>query len=127
MDPHTHQAISSQPHGRRVVFNTRHLVLAGLLDEDRLREELLREKLVFEVRDVDASDSTGGVLNSVSFLKVHDRDLKTPEDVRKAAEGERVATGADVRDSAQRRTRTGLRRIPIQEWFSSYIWNCHLL
>ncbi|KAJ3163228.1 hypothetical protein HDU86_002398 [Geranomyces michiganensis] len=50
-DPHTHQSVSSQRHDHRVAFNTRHLVLAGLLDEDVLREDLLGKKLMVELHD----------------------------------------------------------------------------
>ncbi|KAI8921066.1 hypothetical protein DFJ77DRAFT_523277 [Powellomyces hirtus] len=50
-DPHTHQSLSSQRHEPRVAFNTRHLVLAGLIDEDVLKEDLMRRKLVIEIHD----------------------------------------------------------------------------
>ncbi|KAJ3142438.1 hypothetical protein HDU90_004712 [Geranomyces variabilis] len=52
-DPHTHQSVTSQRHDHRVAFNTRHLVLAGLLDEDTLREDLLGKKLMVELHDRD--------------------------------------------------------------------------
>ncbi|KAJ3022908.1 hypothetical protein HKX48_004952 [Thoreauomyces humboldtii] len=61
-DPHTHQSVTSQPRGRRTAFNTRHLVLAGLLDEDALREDLLRKKLT---------------------IQIHDRELKVSKELQK--------------------------------------------
>ncbi|TPX63674.1 hypothetical protein SpCBS45565_g06470 [Spizellomyces sp. 'palustris'] len=52
-DAHTHQASTTQPHRRRITFNTRHLILAGLLDEDKLRDDLLNKRFVVEIHDRD--------------------------------------------------------------------------
>ncbi|KND01372.1 uncharacterized protein SPPG_09092 [Spizellomyces punctatus DAOM BR117] len=64
-DAHTHQASTTQPHGRRITFNTRHLILAGLLDEDKLRDDLLNKRFVVEI---------------------HDRDIRPPGDVMSIAQ-----------------------------------------
>ncbi|KAI9098771.1 hypothetical protein DFS34DRAFT_618859 [Phlyctochytrium arcticum] len=52
-DLHINQAIASTFHSRTINFNTRHLVLTGLLDEDTLRDELLNKKFEVEIHDRD--------------------------------------------------------------------------
>ncbi|RKO94657.1 hypothetical protein BDK51DRAFT_43546 [Blyttiomyces helicus] len=59
-DAHVHQSTTGQPHGRRIEFGTRHLILPGLMDEDALRDYLLNKTLSIEV---------------------HDRDYRMPEDL----------------------------------------------
>ena len=48
-DPHVHESFSRDPHGPVLRFNTKHLVLPGLIDEEKLSEDLLRKKFKVEV------------------------------------------------------------------------------
>lgn len=63
-DPHVREAHPKTKRAHKFPISTRHLLLAGLLDEDSLRENLLNKKFVVEV---------------------HDRDLKLPTDLSKVA------------------------------------------
>jgi hypothetical protein len=48
-DPYTHEAVTNKGHGGKVPFQSRHLVLPGLMDEDRIRDDLLHKRFVVEV------------------------------------------------------------------------------
>lgn len=52
-DPHIHESFSRDLHGPKLRFNTRHLVLPGLIDEDKLCEDLLRKDFRVEVITID--------------------------------------------------------------------------
>ena len=66
-DPYLHCAISEQPHGRKIQFNSRHLILAGLLDSNRLMDQIRKGPLV---------------------IRIHDRDYRLPDDLRQIYAGE---------------------------------------
>ncbi|KAL2915720.1 hypothetical protein HK105_204666 [Polyrhizophydium stewartii] len=69
-DPFLHAAtLVDQPRASRMIFDSQHLVLAGLLDAERLRDEIARTPFVIEI---------------------HDRDHKLPPDLSKV--------NADLRD-----------------------------
>ena len=51
-DPYTHEAVTNRVHGWRVPFQSRHLILPGLMDEDRIRDDLLHKRFVVEVESM---------------------------------------------------------------------------
>jgi hypothetical protein len=72
-DPHIHESFSRDKHGPELSFNTKHLVLPGLIDEDKLCENLTRKDFKVEVRIIDDK------------LQVHDRDPRLPDDLSELA------------------------------------------
>ena len=52
-DLSVHSAISNSSHGPQMVFQSQHLVLAGLIDIKKLRDEIVKNPLVIEVHDRD--------------------------------------------------------------------------
>ncbi|KAI8822710.1 uncharacterized protein EV422DRAFT_566376 [Fimicolochytrium jonesii] len=121
-DPHTHQSLAAAPHGRRIAFNTRHLVLGGLLDEDRLKEELLGRRLEVEVHDREvkgmregagsmsgnAPPPTSGPFGVASFALT---------DLTRGATT--LTLTAPILPGRYRKGRSGVKQLPAASWVES--------